>query len=173
MEKGCRISFPLSRQPFPYLLLLNHTFHTKISSFRQETQWKKHSYRGGESQVSNLPLPSLPFQTGSRGGLCLSLQCYPPYSPSSCFCLLPEIRDTPNVTPSLVFLPPDQLFCDTECVTGPFSASQEILHPAKVVAGKDTQPQAQLVLNFSPVPLFFFGIQDPSLKKKKKILRAG
>lgn len=93
----------------------------------------------------------------------LPLPLSPPFSPSN---LSLETRDTPNFTLSL-FPPPDQLFCSTGCVTGPFSVSQEIPHPAKVTAGKDAHSYSSAGSPFPPHCRFLFGHFCPFFKKQK------
>ena len=93
----------------------------------------------------------------------LPLPLSPPLSPSN---LSLETRDTPNFTLSL-FPPPDQLFCGTDCVTGPFSVSQEIPHPAKVTAGKDAHSCSSAGSRSPPHCRFLFGHFCPFFKKQK------
>lgn len=53
-----------------------------------------------------------------------------------------EVKEASVAVPAVLFTNSshnvfsDLLFCGPECVTGPFSASQEIPHSAKVMAGK-------------------------------------
>lgn len=162
---------------YPSLFLIN-LFHSSSSWLTHSTPRPHLFYTDTmkETQLEReriefLICPCLLFQTSSRGRLPLplSLLCYPPLSPSN---LLPETRDTLNFTPSPFFPPLDQLFCGTECVTGPFSATQEIPQSAKVTAGKDTHSYSSAGSQFPPLPLSFLAFMSFLFLKTWELQRA-
>lgn len=123
-----------------------------------------------QEEVKFLICPCPRFQTSSRGGLTLSLLCYPPHAPSSCLRLVPE---TPLISASLSFSP---LVASSSVALNLWQALSLSLRKFLIL------PRSWLVKThshnlswFSIIPLCcfsFFASKSFLLLKKRRTLRA-
>lgn len=132
----------LPHQCCPILHLLTHTFHTENSSFLRSHGEEMLLAPGRGCLVSGGPLPHLSD---------IHWLVWPCHSPS-------------NRSPNTSDFTLERLLSCGDCVTGPFSGSQEIPHSAEVMGGGDAQLQLSRFSN-SPADASFLAPPTPQFLK--------
>lgn len=136
---------PHSHQCRPILHLLTHAFHTQTSSF--------------------LCCHSEETREGRGGGWCLVSPCLIfQMCTDWCHRAAPPLNGSPDTSN----FTQERLLSRGDCVTGPFSGSQEIPHSAEVMGGGGTHSCSSLGSQILPPLLLPFGHFPPIVLKNNK-----